>query len=74
MYNIYPKQMRAIVAYIEALDAAEERIHKEIAEDALPYLDKIQITDADGTDYGELVDEIGGAWSWKFPNQVTPGV
>lgn len=61
----YPDTLRAILAYIEALDAVDERVANEIKADGLPYLGKIHLLDSEGTDYGHLIDEIGGSWSWS---------
>lgn len=67
--NFYPSHLKAIVAYIDALDAAEAEVMK--IGDELPYPAQIRLTDSADTDYGMLRDEIGGAWSW-FPPERNP--
>jgi hypothetical protein len=65
--NYYPDTLRTILVYIEALDAADKRVAEEIKADGLPYLEKIPLKDSEGSDYGHLIDEIGGSWSWQVP-------
>lgn len=63
--NFYPAQLRAICHYIDALDEAEKRV-MGLGTD-LPYPEAIKLTDEGEMDFGKLVDEIGGAWSWVPP-------
>jgi hypothetical protein len=62
--NYYPDALKAIVSYIEALNAVDKTLE---GADDIPYLAAIPLTDAHQTNYGKLVDEIGGLWSWVPP-------
>jgi hypothetical protein len=64
--NYYPEALKAIIAYLEALNAAEKVVGDG---ENLPYPAEIKMTDNYGTDWGVLRDEIGGAWSW-FPPEA----
>lgn len=66
--NFYPDQLRAIVAYLDALDA----IGKAHAGECVPFPKAVPLTDGYGGDYGHLRDEIGGSWSWFSPEPKSP--
>lgn len=65
--NFYPETLKAIVTYIEAINEADKKLE---GIDDIPYLKKIGLTDAHQTDYGTLVDELGGLWSWSPPTDA----
>jgi hypothetical protein len=70
--NYYPEHLKAIIAYCEALNAAEQVIGK-IEGGSMPYPKRVPMTNEDETDWGELVDEIGGAWSWRPAKETADG-
>lgn len=59
--SIYPEQLRGIAKLCEALNAADEFL----TADHLTVESGIKLVDDDGVLYGELVDEIGGVWSFE---------
>ena len=64
--NYYPDQMRAVLIMIDGLDRIDKAIGAMPGLPAIPYFKgPIEVVDGDGTGYGELVDEIGGSWSWR---------
>ncbi len=67
MSNWYPEHLKVIVTYIDALNDIEEKLRDIRASCSyeLPFLSSPKLVDGDGGEYGELVDEIGGAWSWR---------
>lgn len=67
--NFYPEQVQAILIYIRHLNAAEKDT-ESFEGDCIPFMSAIKLIDRDGTDYGELRDEIGGSWSW-FPPEAS---
>jgi hypothetical protein len=63
--NVYPEQLRQIVAYCEALNEADKKIGFDINPGMQVDL-LISVVDEDGrTVLGTIVDEIGGAWGFK---------
>ncbi len=68
MINVYPDQLRQILAYIEALDGVD----KQLIENRPDYPigpKRIELHGyEDEADWGTLQDEIGGAWSWTPPS------
>jgi hypothetical protein len=67
--SIYPDTLKTILIYIEALDEADKKI-AELKLSSPPYLLEMPITDGDGINWGRLVDEIGGSWSWSPSSQL----
>lgn len=63
--NIYPEQLDVINTYIKALNAADAQILSGDCPDGLtPGLERIPVVQ-DEQVIGHLVDEIGGAWSFR---------
>jgi hypothetical protein len=57
--NLYPEQLEQITAAIKLLNSFAEQ-EKDIT------LDRIHVLDGDGVcSLGHLVDEVGGAWSFR---------
>lgn len=71
MINVYPDQLRQILAYIEALDAVDKQFIENRPD--FPIGPKpIQLHGyEDESEWGTLRDEIGGAWSWTPPESFT---
>lgn len=65
--NLYPGQLQAIIVYLEALDRADKDIHDLSLDSSLGVLlDKVPVLESEGDALlGHLVDEIGGAWSFR---------
>ena len=64
--HVYPGSLRAILVYLDALDAADKAV-SEIPGDYHPFPREISLTDEGSGDWGMLRDEIGGAWHWEPP-------
>lgn len=61
--TLYPEQLRTILAYVDALNAAEKVIDGAVGFDTGVYLE-ITVT-LDGDVLGKIVDEIGAAWAFE---------
>lgn len=61
--NIYPNQLRTILAYVDALNLAERAIINSDDYDTEIILD-ITVR-MDNCILGSLADEVGGAWSFQ---------
>ena len=67
---MYEDFLRAILLYLEMLNAAERKlIDMGMGSGSLPYLGKIPV-ELEGVIVGHLVDEIGGAWSYQPATEV----
>lgn len=67
MLTLYPTALKALLIYLEILGEADQKV-ADLNVDYLPFPKVIPLTDEEGSDWGELRDEVGGAWCW-----VTPG-
>lgn len=62
---MYQEYIATVLAYIEALNAADKRITEQRLDDHMvPYLGRIPVV-FEGELNGWLADEIGGAWSYQ---------
>jgi len=59
--NLYPDELRHILRVLDSLNAADQRISSGVM-----IASGIKVFNSDGTSVlGFLVDEIGGAWSFR---------
>lgn len=64
--NIYPEQLKQIIAYCEALNTAEEDFQLATIGAGLTIHLAVVVLDEENLMLGRLVDEIGGAWSFEM--------
>lgn len=67
--SLYAESIQAIEIYVKHLNAAEQET--SLLGDDVPYPKRVELTDQYGTDFGTLVDELGGTWSWIPPTMKT---
>lgn len=58
-YDLYPEQLRDIAALCEALNAVDNS-------NPVMRLGDIPVNDEAGVRVGWLVDEVGGAWAFRY--------
>lgn len=68
--NLYPDQLRNIADLIEALNVVDQSPERDITQGVM-LGSGIKVLDSDGAStLGYLVDEIGGAWSFRAATYV----